>query len=72
MKKAGRGLLDSAREVLRHVRRDPVLPGVLSAYAALLFCGPSVALMAPLFRARFSARIPCDWVCYLRPPAAAP
>jgi MFS family permease len=49
VKKAGRGLLDSAREVLRHVRRDPVLPGVLSAYAALLFCGPSVALMAPLF-----------------------
>jgi MFS family permease len=46
---AGRGLLDSAREVLRLVRHDAVLPGVLSAYAALLFCGPSVALMAPLF-----------------------
>jgi predicted MFS family arabinose efflux permease len=44
-----RGLLDSARDVLRYVRRDAVLPGVLSAYAALLFCGPSVALMAPVF-----------------------
>jgi MFS family permease len=49
VKKTGGGLLDSAREVLGHVRRDPLLPGLLSAYAALLFCGPSVALMAPLF-----------------------
>jgi MFS family permease len=49
VKSTGAGLYDSAREVLRYVRRDAVLPGVLSAYAALLFFGPSVALMAPLF-----------------------
>jgi predicted MFS family arabinose efflux permease len=49
IKKMGSGLLDSVREILGRVRRDPVLPSLLSAYAALLFCGPSVALMAPLF-----------------------
>jgi MFS family permease len=42
-------LLFSTREILRYVKRDAVLPGVLLAYAALLFCGPSVALMAPLY-----------------------
>jgi MFS family permease len=49
IKQMGRGLLDSVREILGQVRRDPVLPSLLTAYAALLFCGPSVALMAPLF-----------------------
>lgn len=45
---AGR-LLDSVREALTYVRRDAVLPSVLLAYGALLFCGPSTALMLPLF-----------------------
>jgi MFS family permease len=49
VKEAGKGLHESAREVLRYVRRDAVLTSALSVYAALLFCGPSVALMAPLF-----------------------
>lgn len=42
-------LLDSVREALTYVRRDAVLPSVLLAYGALLFCGPSTALMLPLF-----------------------
>lgn len=46
---AGRRLWDSVREALRAVRRDPVLPPVTMAYAALLFFGPSVALMLPVF-----------------------
>jgi MFS family permease len=45
---AGR-LLDSVREVLTYVRRDEVLPSVIGAYGALLFFGPSTALMLPLF-----------------------
>ena len=47
-KPAGR-LLDSVPEALRHVRHDAVLPTVLPAYAALLFCGPSAALALPVF-----------------------
>jgi predicted MFS family arabinose efflux permease len=49
MARAGGRLLDSAREALQYVRRDPVLPSVVSAYGALLFFGPSAALMLPLF-----------------------
>jgi len=45
---AGR-LLDSAREALRYVRRDAVLPTIVPAYAALLFFGPSAALALPIF-----------------------
>ncbi len=45
---AGR-LLDSMREALTYVRRDPVLPSALLGYGALLFFGPSTALMLPLF-----------------------
>ncbi len=45
---AGR-LLDSVREALTYVRQDAVLPSVIVAYGALLFCGPSTALMLPLF-----------------------
>jgi len=43
------GLLRSIREALRVIARDPILPYVISGYAALLFFGPSVALMLPLF-----------------------
>lgn len=42
-------LLDSVREALQYVRRDAVLPSVVSAYGALLFFGPSAALTLPLF-----------------------
>jgi MFS family permease len=47
-KPAGR-LLDSVGDALRHIRRDAVLPIVVPAYAALLFCGPSAALALPVF-----------------------
>ena len=42
-------LWDSVREALHYVRRDALLPAVVSAYGALLFFGPSAALMLPLF-----------------------
>ena len=42
-------LVDSVREALQYVRRDAVLPSVVSAYGALLFFGPSAALTLPLF-----------------------
>jgi MFS family permease len=42
-------LLDSAREALAYVRRDTLLPSVLSAYGALLFFGPSMALLLPWY-----------------------
>jgi len=42
-------LLDSVREALQFVRRDAVLPSVVSAYGALLFFGPSAAVVLPLF-----------------------
>jgi MFS family permease len=45
----GGNLLDSVRRALRYVQRDAVLPSVLSPYGALLFFGPSAALMIPLF-----------------------
>ncbi|MGH9591654.1 MAG: MFS transporter [Bryobacteraceae bacterium] len=45
----GGPLLDSAREALRYVRRDAVLPSVVAAYGALLLFGPSAALTLPLF-----------------------
>jgi MFS family permease len=48
-RRPGGRLLDSAREALRYVHRDAVLPSVVSAYAALLFFGPSAALALPLF-----------------------
>jgi MFS family permease len=44
-----RGLFDAVREALGYVRRDALLPSVVSAYGALLFFGPSAALMLPLF-----------------------
>lgn len=43
------GLLKSVAEALRYVRRDAVLPKVVSGYAAMLFLGPSIALMTPFF-----------------------
>ena len=43
------GLLGSVGEALHFIRRDAVLPSVVSAYAALLFLGPSVILMVPFF-----------------------
>jgi MFS family permease len=42
-------LWDSVREALHYVRQDALLPAVVSVYAALLFFGPSAALMLPLF-----------------------
>lgn len=42
-------LLASVREALLYVRRDTVLPSVLAAFGALLFFGPSAALMLPVF-----------------------
>lgn len=47
-----RKLLAAVREALGHVRRDAVLPSVLTAFGALLFFGPSAALMLPLFASR--------------------
>lgn len=41
--------LDSFRESIRHVRRDAILPSMVLAYGALLFFGPSAAMMLPLF-----------------------
>lgn len=37
------------RAALAMVRRDPVLPSVLSGYAAMLFLGPSLALLLPVY-----------------------
>src|SRR5207249_3810109 len=45
----GGKLLDSVREGLQYIRRDAVLPSVLTAYGALLFFGPSSTLVLPLF-----------------------
>ncbi|TMD66606.1 MAG: MFS transporter [Chloroflexi bacterium] len=42
-------LFDSIRTALGAVKRDQVLPWVLSGYAALLFFGPSAALILPIF-----------------------
>lgn len=42
-------LLDSVRAALLYVRRDAVLPAVVAIYGAMLFFGPSTALMLPLF-----------------------
>ncbi|MGC2108651.1 MAG: MFS transporter [Candidatus Korobacteraceae bacterium] len=41
--------LQAIRTALSTVRRDAVLPWVLSGYAALLFLGPSSALILPVF-----------------------
>ncbi|HLK19314.1 MAG TPA: MFS transporter [Bryobacteraceae bacterium] len=43
------GLLRAVAEALHFIRRDAVLPSVISAYSALMFLGPSVILMVPLF-----------------------
>lgn len=42
-------LLESIRASLGAVRRDAVLPWVLSGYGALLFFGPSASLILPVF-----------------------
>jgi MFS family permease len=42
-------MLESIRAALGAVRRDPVLPWVLSGYGALLFFGPSNTLILPIF-----------------------
>jgi MFS family permease len=39
----------SVREALVHVRRDAVLPSVLLSYGALLFLGPSMQFLLPIF-----------------------
>jgi predicted MFS family arabinose efflux permease len=43
------GFLRSLQEALQFIRRDPVLPPVLVAYAAMLFFGPSMTLAVPFF-----------------------
>jgi len=42
-------MLESVRESLRFVGKDPALPWILSGYAALLFFGPSTSLILPIF-----------------------
>jgi predicted MFS family arabinose efflux permease len=42
-------LISSVAEALRSVRGDAALPAILIAYGLLLFCGPSPALLLPLF-----------------------
>jgi MFS family permease len=42
-------LLESVRASLQFVGKDPALPWIVSGYAALLFFGPSTALILPLF-----------------------
>ena len=44
-----RSTLQAIRDALGTVRRDAVLPWVLSGYAAMLFLGPSSALILPVF-----------------------
>jgi MFS family permease len=41
--------LASVREAVQYVRRDAILVSAVSAYGALLFFGPSAAIMLPLF-----------------------
>ncbi len=41
--------LEAVREALAYVRRDTLLPRVLTAYGVLLFCGPSMTLLLPWF-----------------------
>ena len=41
--------IQAIRTALGTVRRDAVLPWVLSGYAALLFLGPSSALILPVY-----------------------
>jgi MFS family permease len=41
--------IDSVRAALETVAKDPVLPWLLSGYGALLFLGPSAALLLPIF-----------------------
>jgi len=40
---------DAFRESIRHIRRDAILPPTVLAYGALLFFGPSAAMMLPFF-----------------------
>lgn len=42
-------LIASVAEALRSVRGDAALPAILIAYGLLLFCGPSPALLLPIF-----------------------
>jgi MFS family permease len=41
--------IESVRAALKTVAKDPVLPWLLSGYGALLFLGPSPALMLPVY-----------------------
>jgi len=47
-----RSILTGIREALATVRRDAVLPWVLTGYGSLLFFGPSPALMLPFYSMR--------------------
>lgn len=42
----------SVRTTLATAARDPALPGILAGYGALLFLGPSPAVMLPIFALR--------------------
>ncbi len=41
--------LEAFGEAIHHIRRDTILPPMVLAYAALLFFGPSAAMMLPFF-----------------------
>jgi len=45
-------LWSSVRATLATARRDAALPGILAGYGALLFLGPSPAVMLPIFALR--------------------
>jgi MFS family permease len=45
-------ILQAIGAALGTIKRDAVLPGVMSGYAALLFLGPSAALILPVYAVR--------------------
>jgi MFS family permease len=45
-------LIASVAEAIRSVRNDAALPAILIAYGLVLFCGPSPALLLPVFATR--------------------
>ncbi|MFC4452241.1 MFS transporter [Deinococcus sonorensis] len=47
-----RSFLESLKEVFQVIRQDPALPWLISGYAAVLFFGPSVSLILPIFAQR--------------------
>lgn len=52
--------LEAVREALGYVRRDALLPRVLTAYGALLFCGPSMTLLLPWYSRQVARAGPAE------------